>query len=112
MYLMDPWKGKVHLFETVIMIHGSRDDVLDPDGPKIYDNSSLLSGGFFYSPANFIESSCDIGIGRGTDHIHILLYYPAAVANLHIRQPMSSILSPSLNPSGDDLSLLLHNLEI
>ncbi|KAF9373613.1 hypothetical protein CPB97_000425 [Podila verticillata] len=87
MYRTASCVGKVHVFRTVKMVHKSRVDQLgcDTNERMIYNNGSLINGkkgGFEYSPVEFLESSWDLGIGLRWDHIHVLLYYPAALDEL------------------------------
>ncbi|GJJ77870.1 hypothetical protein EMPS_10229 [Entomortierella parvispora] len=108
MYLLAPKRGAVHVFHDVLMIHKSREDALadvlveEPDALLLYDNCSKISGRFFYDPVSFLTSSCDLGLGKGTDHIQVHLHYPAAAAN--------SVLQA--HTEEEDLTLLLNTLSI
>lgn len=112
MYLLPTVPGKVHRFETVAMIHKSRDDVRIPDGIKIYSNGSRPSGRYFYDPVHFIESHCDLDIGKQTDHIHIHLFYPSALVNESIVQPTPAESTMSQHESIHDLMEALLNFTI
>ncbi|KAI9231889.1 MAG: hypothetical protein BYD32DRAFT_429705 [Podila humilis] len=86
--------GKVHVFQTVEVIHKSRVDQLGRvmNGHKIYNNCSLIKeGGFEHSPVEFLESAWDMDIIEfESDHIHVLLYYPAALVDTPVKASESA----------------------
>ncbi|KFH63790.1 hypothetical protein MVEG_10483 [Podila verticillata NRRL 6337] len=93
MYHTASYVGKVHVFQTVEVIHKSRIDQLGRvmNGHKIYNNCSLIKeGGFEHSPVEFLESAWDMDIGFESDHIHVLLYYPAALVDTPVKAPESA----------------------